>query len=171
MKKATIHFISGGQRSGKSEYAESIALSLSTTPNYLATSKVWDNAYKERIEIHQSRRSSDWRTIEELIEIGNVNFTDQVVLLDCITLWITNIFDAQEYDVEKTIAFATKEWDKLCEKEITLVVVTNEIGMGVIPMESATRNFVDIQGKINQYIAKQADRATFMVSGLPLTVK
>lgn len=171
MKKAKIHFISGGQRSGKSEYAESIALSLSKTPNYLATSKVWDTAYEERIAVHKSRRNNAWTTIEELIAIGNVNFTDHVVLLDCITLWITNIFDAQEYNVEKTLAFAKKEWDKLCEKEITLVVVTNEIGMGVIPMEAATRNFVDVQGKINQYIAKQADKATFMVSGLPLIVK
>ncbi|MCW2119682.1 bifunctional adenosylcobinamide kinase/adenosylcobinamide-phosphate guanylyltransferase [Flavobacterium sp. 7A] len=171
MKKATIHFVSGGQRSGKSEYAESVALSLSEAPNYLATSKIWDDAFEKRITVHKNRRSDAWHTIEEEINIGSVIFQGNVVLMDCITLWITNIFDAYQYDVAKTIAHAQEEWDLLCEKDITVIVVTNEIGMGVIPMESSIRNFVDIQGKINQYVAQQADYATFMVSGLPLRVK
>lgn len=171
MSNANVHFITGGQRSGKSEYAEQLALSLSDSPNYLATSKVWDDDYQKRINIHQNRRDNRWQTIEELIDIAKVSFSNYVVLLDCITLWLTNIYDAQNYDVDKTIAYAKKQWDELCQKNITLIVVSNEVGLGVIPMESASRKFVDIQGKINQYIAQKATKATFIVAGLPLKLK
>lgn len=171
MSKAKVHFISGGQRSGKSEYAEQLALRLSNTPNYLATSKIWDQEYQQRVKTHQHRRDERWTTIEELTDIAKVTFTDSVVLLDCVTLWLTNIYDQQAYDVAKTIAFAEQEWDALCTQNITLIVVTNEIGLGVIPMETASRKFVDIQGKMNQYIANKAQEATFMVSGLPLKLK
>ena len=171
MTKAKIHFITGGQRSGKSEYAEKLALGLLDSPIYLATSKVWDEEYKKRIDVHQKRRTNNWITVEEEINIDKYNFKNKVVLLDCITLWITNVFEQEKYDVDNTIAFVKQKWNKLCEQEITLIVVSNEIGMGLIPIQKGSRSFIDIQGKINQYIAKQARNVTFMISGIPLEIK
>ena len=171
MNKAKIHYISGGQRSGKSEYAEKTALSLTETPTYLATSKVWDEEYNKRINTHKGRRESGWITIEEEVLLSQIENNTDVILVDCITLWLTNIYDQHEYNAEESFEFAIKEWNKLCAKDITLIVVSNEIGMGVVPMEKSTRAFVDMHGKMNQYIAKQAEKATLVVSGLPLTLK
>jgi adenosylcobinamide kinase/adenosylcobinamide-phosphate guanylyltransferase len=171
MTKAKTHFITGGQRSGKSEYAESLALTKSDTPTYLATSKCWDEEFSKRIETHKERRKEGWITIEEEINIGTINLPKQVVLLDCITLWLTNVMDANQYDFEKSLEFALQEWDRLIAKKEELIVVSNEIVMGVIPMEKMTRQFVDLQGKVNQYIAKKADKVTLMVSGIPVPVK
>lgn len=171
MKKSTIHFITGGQRSGKSIYAEKQTLQASNCPTYLATSKIWDKELKTRIDIHKARRDDQWTTYEEEIEISKIISVSGVVLLDCITLWLTNIFDREEYDKEKTIAFAKKEWLKLCKKNLKLIVVSNEIGMGLVPIEQSSRTFIDIQGTMNQFIAEMADEVTFIVSGLPLEVK
>ena len=171
MTNAKVYLITGGQRSGKSEYGEELALSLDETPTYLATSKYWDDEYRKRIQTHQDRRSEVWTTVEEQLTISRVNTVNNVLLLDCITLWITNVMDHYAYDIEKSYTFIQAEWEKVLVKKITLVVISNEIGLGVIPMEKGTRAFVDLQGKVNQYIAKKADEVTFMVSGLPLKVK
>lgn len=171
MKRAKVHLITGGQRSGKSEYAEKITLEKSERPIYLATSKVWDEEYQQRIDVHQSRRGEEWTTIEEEKDISGLPLDGKVVLLDCITLWLTNIFDAVAFDKEKALQFAQKEWDKILEKETKIIVVGNEIGMGVIPMEKGTRHFVDAHGLLNQYIAASADEVTLMVSGIPVKIK
>lgn len=171
MSKATVHFITGGQRSGKSAYAERLALQLSDCPVYLATSKHWDSEHTERIKKHQNSRSKSWITLEEEMAIHTHDFKDKVVLLDCVTLWLTNIYDQLEYDVVNTLNSAQKIWEVLLTQRVTLIVVSNEIGLGVIPMESATRKFVDLQGEMNQYIAKTAHKVDFMVSGLPLKIK
>jgi len=171
MRTANIHFITGGQRSGKSEYAEQLALKASKYPTYLATSKIWDDDYKKRIEIHQNRRNANWTTQEEEIHISKVLSVSKVVLLDCITLWLTNIYDQENYNKEKTLAFAKQEWITLCEQDLQLFVVSNEIGMGVVPMDRGARAFADIQGEMNQFIAQMADEVTFIVSGLPLEIK
>ena len=171
MKKAKIHFITGGQRSGKSVYAEKHILKASKNPIYLATSRIWDEGLKKRIDIHKQRRGQNWTTVEELIYISKIPLNARVVLLDCITQWLVNIYDLQKKDKEKTIAYAKKEWEKLCKKNILLFVVSNEIGMGLVPTEPYSRAFIDVQGAINQYIAQMADRVTFMVSGLPIEIK
>jgi len=171
MTNSKVHLITGGQRSGKSEHAESLALELSDTPCYLATSKSWDNEFQKRIDSHKARRSSCWITVEEEIYISKITSSSDVILLDCITLWLTNIMDANKYDPEISLTFAQEEWDRFTKREATILVVSNEIGMGVIPMEKASRNFVDLQGKMNQYIAKKAKKVSFMVSGIPLSVK
>ncbi len=171
MKKSRIHFITGGQRSGKSVYAEELTLKASQCPTYLATSRIWDEELRKRIDIHKGRRDSNWTTWEEEIEISKISSESGVVLLDCITLWLTNVFEQEEYDKVKTIAFAKKEWEKLCEQKIQLFVVSNEIGMGLVPMEKSTRSFIDVQGLMNQFIAQMADEVTFIVSGLPIEVK
>ncbi|MEM9340314.1 MAG: bifunctional adenosylcobinamide kinase/adenosylcobinamide-phosphate guanylyltransferase [Bacteroidota bacterium] len=171
MPEASIHFITGGQRSGKSEYAERLALEQSTNPVYLATSKVWDEEYGKRIEVHQQRRSTNWETVEEEIELSQHDFSQRVVLLECITLWLTNIYTQQAFEQEASFAAACEEWDKLTRQHTSLIVVSNEIGLGTVPMDKGTRAFVDLQGKMNQRIANDASRVTFVVSGIPWQIK
>lgn len=171
MTSSKIHFITGGQRSGKSEYAEDLALKLSDSPVYLATSKVWDEEFNKRIQIHKNRRTTAWINMEEAVKISTIKVSSKVILLDCITLWLTNIMDEHEYDMDVSLKFAMAEWDKFIALNNEVIVVSNEIGLGVIPMEKSTRQFVDLQGKMNQYIAQKAQKATFMVSGIPMQVK
>lgn len=166
-----VHIITGGQRSGKSEYGEKIALSLDTSPTYLATSKYWDDEYRKRIEIHQNRRTDNWTTIEEGFHISKTTTANKVLFVDCITLWLTNVMDHFKYDTALSYDFVVNEWGLLCEKNTTVIAITNEIGLGVIPMEKATRQFVDLQGKFNQYIAQHATKVDFMVSGIPMHIK
>ncbi|MCH2225303.1 MAG: bifunctional adenosylcobinamide kinase/adenosylcobinamide-phosphate guanylyltransferase [Crocinitomicaceae bacterium] len=171
MTKAKVHLITGGQRSGKSEYAEELTLSESSSAVYVATSKVWDDEHKNRINIHIARRGEEWTTIEEEMNISKLKLEGKTVLLDCVTLWLTNIYDAFEYDQKKTLEFAKNQWDEMLMKDMELFVVGNEIGLGVIPMDKGTRSFVDMHGAMNQYIAKSADKVTLMVSGIPMKVK
>ena len=171
MTNSKVYLITGGQRSGKSEHAESLALELSDTPCYLATSKSWDDEFQKRIDTHKERRSSNWVTIEEEIHISKTATSPNVILLDCLTLWLTNIMDTNNYDPDISLAFAQEEWDRFTKRDAIIIVVSNEIGMGVIPMEKASRNFVDLQGKMNQHIAKNAEKVSFMVSGISLSIK
>lgn len=169
--KAKIHFITGGQRSGKSAYAEETSLNLSEHPIYLATSKVWDEEHHKRIMIHRSSRNQAWQTVEEEIAIDQHDFTGRVVLLDCITLWLTNIFDQVQYDQEVALSKAKTIWDQFIQQNMTLIVVSNEIGLGIIPIEKSARQFIDLQGAMNQYIAQQAQEVSLIVSGIPVRIK
>ena len=171
MMSSKIHFITGGQRSGKSEYAEALALKVSDSPVYLATSKVWDEDFNKRIQVHKERRTTGWVTIEETVNISTISVSSKVILLDCITLWLTNIMDEHNYDMAVSLKFAMGEWDKFMALNNEIIVVSNEIGLGVVPMEKSTRQFVDLQGKMNQYIAQKAQKVTFMVSGIPMQIK
>ena len=166
-----IHFITGGQGSGKSTYALNKALLLSDNPVYLATAKVWDEEFEERIDRHKQERGDQWTNIEEQLYISNCQVDGRVVLLDCITLWLTNIYFLNNQDVDKSLDWAKKEWDKFIEKDATFLVVTNEIGLSPIPDNALTRRFVDLQGWMNQYIAQMANQVTLMVSGLPVEIK
>jgi len=166
-----IHFITGGQRSGKSTYALNKALLLSDNPVYLATAKVWDEEFEKRIDRHKQERGDQWTNIEEQLYISNCQVDGRVVLLDCITLWLTNIYFLNNQDVDKSLDWAKKEWDKFIEKDATFLVVTNEIGLSPIPDNALTRRFVDLQGWMNQYIAQKANQVTLMVSGLPVEIK
>ncbi|WP_166382323.1 bifunctional adenosylcobinamide kinase/adenosylcobinamide-phosphate guanylyltransferase [Polaribacter sp. 11A2H] len=171
MSAKIIHIITGGQRSGKSEYGEEVALSLDDSPTYLATSKYWDAEFRKRIEIHQNRRTNNWTTIEETLHLSKITAVNKVLFVDCITLWITNVMDHFKYDTDLSYHFIVEEWNLLCEKNNIIIAISNEIGLGVIPMEKATRQFVDLQGKVNQYIAKKATKVDFMVSGIPIHTK
>lgn len=171
MKQAIIHFITGGQRSGKSVYAEKLTLLASHNPIYLATSRVWDEGLRQRIEIHKQRRTKHWTTIEEKIQISKIPSYTKVVLLDCITQWLLNIFEQEKEDKNKTIAFAKKEFNSLLKKRIIIFAVSNEIGMGLLPEAQNSRHFIDVQGEINQYIAGISQSVTFLVSGIPLKLK
>ena len=166
-----IHLITGGERSGKSTYAESEALRLSESPVYLATARVWDEEFRQRILRHQERRGPEWTNIEEDIRPSRHDFTGRVVLIDCITLWATNYFFDMQQDVDQALEALKKEFDTLVQQDVTFIFVTNELGMGGMSESRTQRLFTQLQGWMNQYVAARADRVTLMVSGLPLTVK
>ena len=166
-----IHLITGGERSGKSTYAESEALRLSKSPVYLATARVWDEEFRQRILRHQERRGPEWTNIEEDIRPSKHDFTGRVVLIDCITLWATNYFFDMQQDVDQALEALKKEFDTLVQQDATFIFVTNELGMGGMSESRTQRLFTQLQGWMNQYVAARADRVTLMVSGLPLTVK
>ena len=166
-----ITLITGGQRSGKSSYAQNLALSLSSSPVYLATSRVWDEEHRKRIERHKAERERNWINIEEEKELSKHDFTGKVVLIDCITLWATNFFfDLQSY-VETSLSALKSEFDKLIVQEAQFIFVTNEIGMGEMSQNDLQRKFADLQGWLNQYIAAKADEVYLMVSGIAMKVK
>jgi len=166
-----LYYISGGQHSGKSRYAQDLALQLSPSPVYLATSRAWDDDHRQRIARHVADRDARWTTLEEEKYLSRLDLTDRVVVLDCVTLWLTNFFTDANYEVETALGQAQVEFDKLLTQDCTLLVISNEIGMGLHAPTEAGRKFTDLQGWLNQYIAQRADHAIFMVSGLPLTVK
>ena len=166
-----IHLITGGERSGKSTYAESEALRLSENPVYLATARIWDEEFRQRILRHQERRGPEWTNIEEDISPSKHDFTGRVVLIDCITLWATNYFFDMQQDVDRALEALKKEFDTLIQQDATFIFVTNELGMGGMSESRTQRLFTQLQGWMNQHVAARADRVTLMVSGLPLTVK
>jgi len=116
-------------------------------------------------------RDARWTTLEEEKYLGRLDLAGHVVVLDCVTLWLTNFFTDANYEVEIALQQAQAEFDKLLTQDCTLLVISNEIGMGLHAPTEAGRKFTDLQGWLNQYIAQRADHAVFMVSGLPLAVK
>ncbi len=166
-----IIFITGGQRSGKSNYAQQIALSLSENPVYLATSRIWDEEHHKRIERHKADRGTEWTNIEEEKQLSNHRLENRVILVDCVTLWATNFFFDNNSDVDLSLAMIKEEFDKLILQEAQFIFVSNEIGLGGTSENKAQRLFMDLQGWINQYIASKANRVYLMVSGIPLQVK
>ncbi|MDR3717075.1 MAG: bifunctional adenosylcobinamide kinase/adenosylcobinamide-phosphate guanylyltransferase [Puia sp.] len=171
-----ILFITGGARSGKSRYAQELALQLSPTPRYVATARRWDDDFGERIRRHRQDRDERWTSLEEEKYLSRLPLSGQTAVIDCVTLWLTNFFVDTNQDVERTLEACKKEMDLLSHMVqqapgTTLIVVSNEIGMGLHAETEAGRKFADLQGWMNQYIAHLADRVTLMVSGIPLIVK
>ncbi len=172
MKNTTIHFITGGQRSGKSRFAQELALSKSENPIYLATARIWDDDFKERVRRHKNDRGDNWTTLEIPVNISEAEVKRKVVVIDCITLWLTNLyFDNQNFKIDEILELAKEELSKLFEKNCSLLIISNEIGMGGHAESALARKFADLQGWVNQFIADKADEVTLMVSGLPLTIK
>ncbi|KAL3910707.1 MAG: hypothetical protein SGILL_007589 [Bacillariaceae sp.] len=201
---STIYLITGGARSGKSSYAQQLCESLSSSPIYLATAPNVDDDpdFQDRIAKHQQDRGNDkWTTIEETLhpskyhtvnekgeacELGR--FRGKVVLIDCVTLWLTNFMmeeglfnlsgdskeekDSVQASSERALAKLQQEFDALTQPwNCTFVVVTNELGSGTHGEHLATRKFVDAQGWMNQYVAKRAKSVIHMVSGCPNVLK
>ena len=169
MKK--IIMITGGQRSGKSTKAEELALSLSPNPVYLATAHIWDDEFRERVRRHQERRGPQWTNIEEELQLRRHDLTGRVVVIDCVTLWLTNFFFANDSDVEKSLESAKREFDAFTAHDAIYIFVTNEIGLGGVSDNAIQRRFTDLQGWMNQYIAKKADEVILMVSGIAIRTK
>lgn len=166
-----LYYITGGERSGKSSYAQNLALQLSDHPYYLATSRIWDSNHQKRIDRHIDDRDERWTSIEEEKELSKVIIPKSVTVIDCVTLWLTNYFVDTKNDVDLSLEQAKAEFDKLIQIDATLIIISNEIGMGVHASTEIGRKFTELQGWINQYIAKQSDKATLMVSGIPLNLK
>jgi adenosylcobinamide kinase/adenosylcobinamide-phosphate guanylyltransferase len=184
-----IILITGGVRSGKSLFAENLAASLGPKVLYLATSEVKDQEMAARVKSHQDRRPASWRTIEEPVKINDVIVAVgqeyQVVLIDCLTLFISNLMEYHGimYDLESSKVTAQPEKEKAIAKEIeelcriakkidtTTIIVTNEVGWGVVPPYPLGRLFRDITGKCNQIAANYADEAYLLVTGLPIKIK
>lgn len=165
-----IILITGGQRSGKSTQAERLALSLSDHPVYLATAHIWDEEFAQRVRIHQQRRGPQWTNIEEERHLSHHDLTGRVAVIDCVTLWLTNLFfDTQ--DVNTTLELAKQEFDRFTAHDATYIFVTNEIGSGGTSDNALQRRFTDLQGWMNQHIASRADEVYLMVSGIALRVK
>ena len=168
MKK--IILITGGQRSGKSRYAEELAKGLSARPVYVATAHVWDEEFRQRVRKHQERRGPEWENIEEERQLSRHDLTGRVAVVDCLTLWATNYFFELK-DTDKALQKLKAEFDRLTAQDATLIFVTNEIGSGGISVDPVQRQFTDLLGWLNQYVASRADEVTLMVSGLPVTIK
>jgi adenosylcobinamide kinase/adenosylcobinamide-phosphate guanylyltransferase len=141
---AEITVITGGVRSGKSLYAQRLAKSVSANPVYLATARRWDDDFGQRIKHHQDQRSQHWQTIEEQKQISKLHLDGKTIMLDCITLWLTNIFTDNQFDIVKSLTEAKTEWDSFIKKKFTLIVVSNELGMGVHPEHEVSGKFADL---------------------------
>ena len=166
-----IILITGGQRSGKSSKAEELALSLSENPVYMATAHVWDEEFRERVRKHQERRGPQWTNIEEETALSKHDMTGRVVVIDCVTLWLTNFFFANDSNTDISLELAKAEFDTFTSKDATYIFVTNEIGSGGVSDNAIQRKFTDLQGWMNQYIAQKADEVILVVSGLPVVIK
>ena len=173
MKRVIL--ITGGERSGKSSYAESLALSLSSNPVYIATAHIWDEEFKERVRIHQKRRGPQWTNIEEETQLSKCNIEGRCAVIDCITLWLTNIIQPliknETFDVNQALETAKREMDSFLNQDATFILVTNEIGSGGVSANPMQRRFTDLQGWVNQYVAQKADEVILMVSGIAVKIK
>ena len=166
-----IILITGGARSGKSGYAEKLALSLSDAPVYLATARIWDEEFRERVRRHQARRGPQWTNLEEEKMLSRHDLAGRVVLVDCLTLWATNFFFDLDSDIDRALAALQAEFDRFTVQDATFILVTNEIGMGGTSDNAIQRRFTDLQGWMNQYAAARADEVVLLVSGIPVKIK
>ncbi|WP_196886473.1 bifunctional adenosylcobinamide kinase/adenosylcobinamide-phosphate guanylyltransferase [Aureivirga sp. CE67] len=166
-----IYYVTGGERSGKSSFAENFAKELTEKPYYLATSRIWDDDFQNRVDRHVSDRDENWTTIEEEVNISKVIPENAVVVIDCVTLWLTNLITDFENDIEKCLIFAKKEIHELNKKNAKIIIISNEIGMGLHAQTHIGRKFTELQGWVNQEIGKISHEAYFIVSGIPMKMK
>lgn len=169
----SLIFITGGARSGKSSYAQNEALQLSGHPVYVATAKVYPNdaEFEQRIQRHKDDRDERWTSIEEQLYVSNLDLANKVVVIDCVTLWLTNFFSLYKYDVAQSLRAIKEEIDKLKKTGAAFFIISNEIGMGIHAETETGRKFTDLHGWTNQYIAQQADKVVLMVSGIAVNIK
>jgi adenosylcobinamide kinase/adenosylcobinamide-phosphate guanylyltransferase len=177
---AEIVLITGGGRSGKSTYAQKLAEALPGPRAYVATCPVIDAEMAERARKHQGARSgADWETFEETVDLPAVLRRAagyRVILVDCLTLWANNLlYEARkrgEVLTEEAMASRCRELIDACGAfPGTVIFVTNELGMGIIPENETARQFRDLAGRCNQMMAAAAGTVTLVVSGLPLALK
>lgn len=164
----SVHLVFGGARSGKSRYAESLAKGQKF---YVATAEALDDEMVQRIEAHRQRRGQGWETFEVPLDlVGALQTIDgrgRFILVDCLTIWLSNLI-LVKLDVRTEIEMLCK-----CLKTIRsrVVLVSNEVGLGIVPANVMARNFRDDQGFLNQRVAEIADEVVFIVAGLPMVLK
>lgn len=166
-----ICFITGGARSGKSRYAGQLAKSLSEHPVYVATARIWDEDFRRRVDRHITDRDEHWTVIEEEEHIGKIDYTGKVTVIDCLTLWLANFFADHKGKIDRCLELAKSELEAIDERNGTVIIISNELGMGLHAETESGRKFTDLQGWINQYVAEKADKVILMVSGIPITIK
>lgn len=166
------HLILGGARSGKSTYAEKTAIELAGNRRkrvYIATASAGDSEMSERIQQHQQRRDEEWHLVEEPIELATqicrLNAGD-VVLVDCLTLWLSNCLHQECWPTQRDALI-----DTLSTTEANIIMVSNEVGSGIVPMGELSRQFVDHSGWLHQALAERCDTVTLVVAGLAMPLK
>ncbi|MBJ7538987.1 bifunctional adenosylcobinamide kinase/adenosylcobinamide-phosphate guanylyltransferase [Marinomonas transparens] len=167
------HLVLGGVRSGKSAFAQEQVAASGKPVCYVATSQVWDDEMADRVRLHKESRPSEWQLIEEPIELANVlnsfNSPDQAVIVECLTLWLTNLLGLED---EERLEQEKAELVKAVEAfQGDLVLVSSEVGLGIMPMNALARRFGDEAGTMNQLLAKLTDRVTLVAAGLPMPLK
>jgi len=180
--------VTGGARSGKSSFAEKLMKDLNGPVLYLATAKIFDEEMQLRVEKHRKSRPAEWDTIEAYRDLGKIisdqGSSYQGILIDCITIMVTNLlFDMPEIQqedfsrksIEKAEGIIMEEAASLAagiaSSNATVVMVTNELGSGIVPEYPIARVFRDIAGRVNQYLAARSDEAYLVVCGLPMRLK
>jgi adenosylcobinamide kinase / adenosylcobinamide-phosphate guanylyltransferase len=168
-----IILITGGARSGKSSYAEQRARELGPRRLYIATAEANDEEMRQRIEEHKRRRGNEWVTIEEPIELAETLLAQRAqtdcALVDCLTLWLGNLllgYDARDAQ-EKIQQFV----ETTRQLDFHLVLVSNEVGWGIVPDNALARQFRDLSGLANQRMATAANEVVLMVAGIPMTIE
>jgi adenosylcobinamide kinase/adenosylcobinamide-phosphate guanylyltransferase len=165
-----LTLIIGGARSGKSRHAEHLACAMPPPWRYIATAEAWDEEMRARIADHRARRGAGWRTDEaprDLAEAIASAGAESVVLIDCLTLWLTNIMLAEREIAAETV----KLLDAIAGADKPVIAVSNEVGLGIVPENALARRFRDAQGRLNAEIAAAAGHVLLMAAGLPLTLK
>ncbi|HEV7291175.1 bifunctional adenosylcobinamide kinase/adenosylcobinamide-phosphate guanylyltransferase [Devosia sp. RR2S18] len=162
----------GGARSGKTAFAERLAIRSGNQPAYLATAEALDSEMRDRVASHQRLRGKRFATIEEPLALSDTLFSasvsHDVILVDCLTLWITNLLVANE-DVSKAVSELGATLVQL--KRANVILVSNEVGLGIVPDNAMARTFRDLAGAAHQRLAEICDDVYFVVAGLPMTLK
>ncbi len=166
-----IVFITGGVRSGKSRFAQDLALQLSAEPVYVATAKVLDEDFKARVSRHKQERGPQWTNYEADRHLYELPLQNRTVVVDCVTLWLTGYFMEYDHDADRSLLDFKKEIDGLQQLSGNFIIISNELGMGLHAETPMGRRFADLQGWANQYVAACATQAIFMVSGISLYLK
>ena len=167
-----ITLILGGVRSGKSRFAQELALKWSPDPIYLATSRPWDADHSARIARHVRDRGEAWTTLEVEKHLSSVTVNERVIVVDCLTLWLANWFSDSGSDADAALEHAKAEFDKTMRAtDNRWIFVSNELGLGVHAETVAGRKFTDLQGFLNQHVAAAADTVVLMVAGIPFPLK
>ncbi len=166
------HLVLGGARSGKSRFAEETAQAMNKELVYIATAQALDEEMQRRIDHHRQTRFSKWITIEEPVALAETlrleTAENRCVLVDCLTLWLTNILLAGEDIFERERSALL---DIFPELDGDLILVSNEVGMGIVAADPLARRFVDEAGRLHQLLASQCDQVTLVTAGLPLRLK
>lgn len=180
----TRTLIFGGARSGKSAYAEQLALASGKPVIYLATAQAGDAEMQARIAHHQTRRPANWRTLECTIELAQAilqaSALDNLILIDCLTLWLSNLLFSEHIHYPEIGRITPPENFSIQRAAFLqalesipgeLIMVSNEVGMGIIPQGAISRWFVDEAGRLNQAVAAQCEQVSWVAAGLPLHFK
>jgi adenosylcobinamide kinase/adenosylcobinamide-phosphate guanylyltransferase len=167
---APLILVLGGARSGKSRHAERLIAEYAPPWTYLATAETLDDEMRERISQHRARRDARWQTIETphaLSDAVRQAAPDQPLLIDCLTLWLSNRLHV-DADIEQELVVLLEALDA---RSAAIIIVSNEVGLGIVPDNALSRRFRDAAGIANQMIAARADRVEFIAAGLPLRLK